>query len=989
MNRVKRILFMLTLVHLTMMGTMSGQEQITVAVNSIVERIPVDLPMGESIIHVTGLADGYTYIASASAPAVARFTSGENAVRLTSSDPYFSITASQPSSSYITIRCSDCKPATAARSGARASVIDVQGGRTAEDLIRNVFIGGECYDVDNIVFNGEAGMLGAFSNGDASIGMASGMIMSTGHVDSIGRPNRSQMTSTFYSDEAKQEPDLATLAGANDLFDVASIEFDFVPTDDTVTFRYVFASEEYCEYNFQNYNDKFGFFLSGPGINGPYTNNAENIALIPGQNIDVSINNVNSSMNEAFYVDNIAMNDPEAGGQHCGPDRAVDGVALNYIAYDGFTTVLTAKIVVQRCEQYHIKLVIADQSDSGYDSAVFFQEGSFNSGANVDVDVTYARDNDTLLYEGCKDGILQFKRTAGSDLSEPAQVDFTISPSSTAENGVDYTGLVSPVIIPAGDTAINIPIQIIADGLTEGIETIVLEIANACRCSANEVVIKLDDLTPISVALGDTSLCASQEVLLAPTVRHGLSPYSYRWNTGDTTATINVTPTTTTSYFVTVTDVCGAAIIDTATVRLEPIESAIQATTLGCEGTSATITMQIPNQQPSFVISWKDPNQATLTPASPLSFEVTQAGWYYVTIENPTLNCSRVDSIQVLSEGVLPDVQAGADTVIGCKSINLVATSSMTQGISWAWSTSDGNINSDAQQPTITIDQAGTYIVALTNTETNCVGRDTVVVTRLPDLTYSHEVVRPTCASPQGSVTFAPVAPTTTFTIDFGGQQAAPGDAISVAAGTHAFSLISTENCTTAVSIDVPAAQTLEVRFEPDLIANIQRGSAVELRPILNVDASTLTSIEYTPNSYLDDAQTLNPNSTPQSSIRYTVMVMDNNGCVDTASIRLELNKGVNYFTPNAFSPNGDNINDRFTIFSDETITSIERLNIFNRWGGKVFELSKSPTNDVQVGWNGQNDGKEAMEGTYVYHALLNTAYNTVVEVRGEFLLIR
>lgn len=989
MNRVSQNLIMLALIHFAVIGNMWGQEQITVTVSNIVERIPIDVPEGKSIIHVNGLGEGQTYVATSSASGIVRFADNEKSVRISSSDPRFIVTASRPSSSYLTIRCTDCKPSTSARSAARASVIDVQGGRTAEDLIRNVFIGGECYDVDNIEFNGVQAMLASFSNGDASIGMGSGMIMSTGHIDSIGRPNRSQMTSTFHSEQAVEEPDLAVLSGANELFDVARIEFDFIPTDDTVRFRYVFASEEYCEYNFQNFNDKFGFFVSGPGINGPYTNNAENIALIPGQNIDVSINNVNSSMNEAFYVDNIAMNDPNAGGQHCTPDRAVDGVALNYIAYDGFTKVLTAKIPVQRCEQYHIKLVIADQSDAGYDSAVFFQEGSFNSGANVNVDVTYARENDTLLYEGCKEGILQFKRTAGSDLSEPAQVDFTISPMSTAENGVDYMGLVSPVIIPAGDTVVNVPIQIIADGLVEGIETIILEIANACRCSANEVVIKLDDLTPMTVAMRDTSLCASQEISLSPVVKDGLSPYSYKWSTGDTTSTVNVTPTATTSYYVTVTDICDVAVVDTVTVRLEPIESMIQATALGCPGTSATITLQIPNQQPSFVISWKDPNQAAINPESPLSFEVMQEGWYFVTIENPALNCMRIDSIQVLSEGELPDVQAGPDTTIGCNQINLTATSTLTESISWAWSTTDGQIVSDAQQPTITVDRPGTYIIALTNTVTNCVGRDTIVVTKLPDLTYSHAVVRPTCASPQGTVTFAPVAPTTAFTVDFGGQLSMPGEAIAVAAGNHTFNLISPEACTTEVAVEVPALVPLEVHFDPPVITNINKGSSIDLRPVLNVDVGMIKQVSYAPDSFLNSTEILNPTSTPLAPITYILTVTDTNGCVDTATIRLELSRQIRYYVPNAFSPNGDNINDYFTIFSDETVVGIRHMKIFNRWGGQVFNLVDSPTNDVQRGWNGQNDGKNAMEGVYVYYAVLNTIYDTQIEVRGEFNLMR
>jgi len=100
--------------------------------------------------------------------------------------------------------------------------------------------------------------------------------------------------------------------------DAAVLEFDFVPTQSTISFQYVFASEEYNEYVDQ-YNDVFGFFV-----------NSQNIALIPGSSDPVTINNVNNGDNPQYYRDNdygdFSQNTPY-------PTQ-----------FDGFTSVLQATL---------------------------------------------------------------------------------------------------------------------------------------------------------------------------------------------------------------------------------------------------------------------------------------------------------------------------------------------------------------------------------------------------------------------------------------------------------------------------------------------------------------------------------------------------------------------------------------------------------------------------------------------------------------------
>ena len=211
---------------------------------------------------------------------------------------------------------------------------------------------------------------GSFNSVGTAVGLNSGIVLTTGEaVQSIG-PNDNDASTTQFSTAG--DSDLESLTGAQ-TFDAAVLEFDFIPQSDTLTFRYVFASEEYPEFVCSEFNDLFGFFISGPGIVGK-----SNLALIPGTTSPVAINTVNNGSiglsvsgppstncgltNSAFYIDN-------TGGLD--------------IQYDGLTTILTAEIIVTRCLTYHLKIAIADGADSALNSGVFIEAGSLSSTAIV------------------------------------------------------------------------------------------------------------------------------------------------------------------------------------------------------------------------------------------------------------------------------------------------------------------------------------------------------------------------------------------------------------------------------------------------------------------------------------------------------------------------------------------------------------------------------------------------------------------------------
>ncbi len=481
--------------------------------------------------------------------------STENLIEFYTSQDHFSfdLYAERAHFGTLTVSCVSCNQKI--NQGRSTASIIPEGGYTAEELMQDVFIGGDCFDVENVTFQGLSVMIGTFSNGASSINMDEGVVICTGNINQITGPN----SQTNVSDDlglTYQDPDITEISVAQ-LFDVASIEFDFRPKSDTISFEYVFASDEYCDYVNTNFNDKFGFFLSGPGISGPFSNGGENIAYIPGTTDFVSINAVNIQTNSIYYEDNVPLGQFQFGPFPCIEDLAMQGVAVDAIEYDGFTTILRAESEVIPCELYHIKLVIADQADGIFDSAVFLKKNSFNAGAQTDVSITYSRPGEDFIYEGCTDGEIEFFKLNEDYLDEDVEVTFTLSSSSTATPGLDYEPFSTIIIIPAGQMSIIIPITVFGDNIVEGIESIILTLDNSCRCSSEEVVIFINDLLPLELETTNQNFCESTNTTVSVVATGGLEPLTYNWNTGSDQSSINVAVTETDTFYVTITDDCG------------------------------------------------------------------------------------------------------------------------------------------------------------------------------------------------------------------------------------------------------------------------------------------------------------------------------------------------------------------------------------------------------------------------------------------------
>ncbi len=236
---------------------------------------------------------------------------------------------------------------------------------TPEDMVEYLIGPGVYYD--NVTYQGADIASGIFNNGSSTnIGIETGIFLTSGAGYIIPGPNTS--TSAGVNNGLGGHPLLNSITTAT-TYDASVLEFDFLPLNDTVKCRFVFGSEEYNEWVFSSFNDVFGFFVTGPNPDSGFYMN-KNIALVPGTEIPIAINNVNNGYAPAGVV-------PSGPCTNC--EYFVDNTNGATIEYDAFTTVITLWVLVIPDEEYHFAIAIGDAGDHIYDSGVLLEGTSFKS----------------------------------------------------------------------------------------------------------------------------------------------------------------------------------------------------------------------------------------------------------------------------------------------------------------------------------------------------------------------------------------------------------------------------------------------------------------------------------------------------------------------------------------------------------------------------------------------------------------------------------
>jgi gliding motility-associated-like protein len=459
---------------------------------------------------------------------------------------------------------------------------------------------------------------------------------------------------------------------------------------------------------------------------------------------------------------------------------------------------------------------------------------------------------------------------------------------------------------------------------------------------------------------------------------------SWKWDFGDPASTSDVStaqnPTWTypqmgkknVRFIVTNSMGCVDTIFKEVEIIDKPPIKVLTKDTLMCVGDSVTLAAE-----GNGVFTWTPADRIIGgNSATPTVFPTATTTYTVELNDNGCINRD-VARVRVVSEVTL---KARTDTTI-CLT-DSVQLSAATDGLRYSWTPGQTINNPSILNPKAK--PGGTTTYQITARIGRCSATDDVVVTTAPypkakagpDTTICHEASAQLAGSVDG----------TTFSWT-------PAETLT---GATTLNPVATPLTTTAYVLTTrneqsgcpkPVSDTVVVQVLPDIKAFAGRDTAIVVDQPLLFNASGGVRYEWSPATNLNATDIPDPigrYSAEVESIRYTVLVYNEQNCVDSASITVRVFKTEpQVFVPTGFTPNGDGQNDVIRPIA-VGMTRIEYFRVYNRWGQLVFSTTVNGK-----GWDGRINGKEQGTGVYVWVVKGTDFTGKVVSAKGTVTLIR
>lgn len=364
---------------------------------------------------------------------------------------------------------------------------------------------------------------------------------------------------------------------------------------------------------------------------------------------------------------------------------------------------------------------------------------------------------------------------------------------------------------------------------------------------------------------------------------------------------------------------------------------------------------------------------------------VQTTGTYPVTLQNE-FGC---DSVVTTNLMVIDIVLTSTQTDILCFSEKTgIFTAAASGGVSpYNYDLfSAGNLLNSSTLGSFNTLGAGNYTIVATD-NFGCFDSVSTTLTEPSELTASSTSIAVKCfGESNGEISITAAGGVVPYSFNLNNQSInSSGNFTLLPAGTYAYTVTDNNGCTFNLSQVVTEPQNIVLQVVPDS-AFIDLGASIQLNITSNYDPAT--TYLWTPSMGLNCYNCANPVFKMNDNIQYEITAMvDINGniCKAQASLPIVVIPNYNIYIPNLFTPNGDGINDFFSVMGNLQAIKLIEIKIFNRWGEKVYQ-----GNDKYFAWDGTFNGVPIEPGVFTYTMRAVFIDNHVEKLfKGSFTMLK
>ncbi len=354
--------------------------------------------------------------------------------------------------------------------------------------------------------------------------------------------------------------------------------------------------------------------------------------------------------------------------------------------------------------------------------------------------------------------------------------------------------------------------------------------------------------------------------------------------------------------------------------------------------------------------------------------------------------CEAKDSLEVIYSNDNPLIINSPEKLHCNKSSVTLSLAKVdtTKSFLYNWVTVDGNFTSQTDQAIVVVDKIGEYELTRTDVFGACMVSKKVIVEVSELDQFELTVSQPSCENPFGTITIdnvsgglAPFTYSNNGGISYQGKE----EFTDLAEGTFSILVKDANGCELTKTAEIIPFLSFDLNLLSK--AEVERGSNFAIPLTIENQQTDIESIEWKPALGLSCADCQNPMLTNFRNTLYRVLVSDESGCEQEATIDIVITQPSLFYAPTIFSPNGDGQNDVFTIYPNNKFSDgLTELAIFDRYGNLVFQKTKNSSTQTAY-WNGQHKGKEMPNGTYIYWGEVTLLNGERERVNGTINLIR